>query len=315
MKKRKIELFIMILAILTAVAQVIYSVCYAYSIRYSQYGGVGLFIALLAFEFLIVLLYAIFTVRGVIKGSAQFVLSLKDGGAVKVTSSAFDELSHSISTVSAHFEALDKKNELKKELLINCIKLSDRAELIKAAMPLLLDITKANACCYYLVNNGTNKLETLDSCGFSTKLYRELDISIGEGFEGVCCKTGKTRMSTVDDEGLYSSTESNISKKYKNLMAVPVMSAESCVGVLTLAYIGEILDENVSDAEEIATYFAAAHEKDTRFEYYARQADEIKLHYNIIRDITSEVKKKDEEIALLKAELGELKKTRHDDQT
>ena len=315
MKKRKIEFFIIILAILTAVAQVIYSACYAYSIRYSTYSEAGLFIALLAFEFLIVLLYAIFTVRSVIKGSAQFVLSLKDGGAVKVTSSAFDELSHSISTVSAHLEALDKKNELKKELLITCIKLSDRAELIKAAMPLLLDITKANACCYYLVNNGTNKLETLDSCGFSTKLYRELDISIGEGFEGVCCKTGKTRMSAVDDEGLYSSTESNISKKYKNLMAVPVMSAESCVGVLTLAYIGEILDENVSDAEEIAAYFAAAHEKDTRFEYYARQSDEIKLHYNIIRDITSEVKKKDEEIALLKAELGELKKTRHDDQT
>ncbi len=311
MKKRRVELFLITLVVIAAAAQIIFAAVYTYDAGNRRFGAEGLFITVLAFEFMFVLLYVILIVHKVITGTAASVLALKDEGVGTIPTSIFEPLNESILEVTEYFNALRKKESLKKELLVKCIGISDRAELLKEAMPLLIDITKANACCYYFVNNGTNKLEIMNSFGFGTKLYKELDISIGEGLEGVCCKTCKTHMTGVNDDGKYISTGAYISKDYKNVMAVPVCSGERCVGVITLAYMGSIHKENIADAEEIASFFGAASEKNIRFEYFARQKNETDLHYNIIRDITSEAKKKDEEIALLRSEIEEMKKAQH----
>lgn len=307
MKKQKSESRLIGLVYGLCIVQVIYFMFYAYVTKDDDTGALSLFALILALEFFFLAGYAYSVIRRLLRLASASVLSLKNVGEASYVSSTFPEIDEALAEVEEDIKRERQTYEKKLQLITMCMETPVAADLFGKALPMILEITGADACAYYYVNNGTKKLELMESFGFSDKIYKSFDIEIGEGLEGGCCKSEKTRfLSEGEADEKYTYKVSYKKQAYQNVMAVPVKGNEGCVGVLSLAYKKSIQKKNIEEAEEVALLITPIHYNNSRYERYRRQRNEIKLQNTLIEDISVELKKKVEEIKELKDRISVL---------
>lgn len=305
MKKTKLDKILIICVFAVLVFQVIYLTLYSFLSSDGENAAISLYTAILAMEFLALFAYTLIVLRWLVKLVPPAILSLKDlGEPAPVQSAAFAEIDEAIKEVKMFKTREKNRNKKMLELFGLCINKPQPSELFKEGLPLIMDISGAEACAYYYVNYGSSKLELIDSCGFDRELYKAMDTDIGEGLEGACCKSGRICFFADDGkENKYTTISSVAKKSFKNIMAVPVRDGENCAGVLTLAYINIIESENIAAAEQISELLSAAHRSSIRHEEFLRLSNEINLQNRLIREVSEEIKEKDAEIESLKAQL------------
>ncbi|MCD8158017.1 MAG: GAF domain-containing protein [Clostridiales bacterium] len=301
MKKQRSDSKLIRAVYIMCLVQVIYFAVYAYVTREETTGVLSLFTLILAVEFFALAGYAASVIKRFLSLTVISVLSLKNKDKALFVSSTFPEIDKAVTEIG---ETINKEREIyekKIKLIATCTENPVAADLFDICLPLILEITGANACAYYYVNNGTKKLELMKAFGFSQKIYKVFDIEIGEGLEGACCKSMKTSFLSEDiKDDRYTSVTAHTNVVFQNVMAVPVKGKDGCVGVLTLAYKNTIHKTNIDAAEETAALLEPIHYNNSRYERYRRQKNEIKLQNTLIEDIMEELKKKNEEIEKLK---------------
>lgn len=288
-KGKKTALLYIVFAL--SAAQILYFTIYSFLTRDSENGIFSLFILILAIEFFILLVYSFMTFSRIVDSIVKGISYIKNPAERKSLGVGLAEVDDAISSVIEYYE--DEKNRAakKRQIMIACMENPVASELLKKELPTILDITGANACCYYYVNNGTGRLELMESYGFGKELYKAMDINIGEGLEGLCCKREKTCiLSEENAEIKYVSPSSYGKESFKNVIAVPIIGKdEGCVGVMTLAFKGDVSKKNIEDAEELAKFFSPVHYNNLRYEKYKRQTEELELQNNLIQDINHEL--------------------------
>ncbi len=297
MKRKKIEIIMSYIFGLIFALQVLYLMVYSYSMRKEPIGAAGLFITILAFELLLYYFYIYTRFKSLINDFISCVKSLKSKESVTVLSSGYTQINEALMDLREAFLKEVDIEKTKKEITYKCLTIYNKAELLRSIMPLIVEVAKADAICYYARNAITDRLEIVESLGFGGKLYSRLDAKVGEGLEGMCCK-GKITHVISDDDGSDNFKADNIyfKMKYKSVMAVPVCTDDECVGVLTLAYLKHINKESIECAEEIARYIGAAHKNVMEYEVRQRQKDEFDLQGKLLKDMAFELENAKKEI-------------------
>ncbi|MCD8239079.1 MAG: GAF domain-containing protein [Clostridiales bacterium] len=301
MKKTNLDTKLIICVYVLLFFQTVCLTLYAFLGTDDENAVLSAFAAMLSIEILALFTLGAVFLRRISMLVPKAVLTLKDGGE---RLPVFYDVDKAISDVKVFYDEERLRSKTLLELFKVSLKQPALTELLKEGLPLIMDISKAQACAYYSVNHASSKLELVDSCGFGRELYEAMDTDIGEGLEGACCKSGKICFFSEGSKDNKYNTISSIAKKnFKNIMALPVIDEGKCAGVLTLAYINEIKNENVSAGKDITAVLSAAHSGTLRHEEFLRQADELKLQNRMINEISESLKEKDAEIKKLKKEI------------
>ncbi|MCC8015062.1 MAG: GAF domain-containing protein [Eubacterium sp.] len=301
MKKTNLDTKLIICVYIVLVFQTVWLTLYSFLLADDDNAVLSIFASILSIEILVLFTLGAVFLRRISVLVPKAVLTLKDGGE---RLSVFYDVDKAISDVKMFYDSEKLKSQKLLELFRVCLKQPSLSELLKDAIPLIMEISKAQACAYYNVNHAGSKLELADSCGFGRDLYEAMDTDIGEGLEGACCKSGKICFfADAEKDDKYNTVSSIAKKNFKNIMALPVIDEGKCAGVLTLAYIEPIEDENISAGERITAVLSAAHSGTLRHEEFLRQADELKLQNRMINEISEGLKEKDAEIERLKSEI------------
>lgn len=301
MKKQRANSVLINIVLLMSLLQIVYFIVYSFLTRNEDNGILSLFMLILATEFFMLLVYTYITfsrlIDSVIKG-IYYIKNVDDRQMLGITLSDVDA---AITEVINYYEEEKRRERKKMDLIMTCIENPIASELLKNGIPTVLDITEADACAYYYADNGTGKLELMESYGFSDELYKTMDMNIGEGLEGKCCKICRTCIFSEDEkDNKYASASSYSKEAFKNVMAVPVLGNDGCVGVMTLAYKKTIQKNNIKLAEDLARIFSPIHYSNLRYEAYKRQLNELELQSNLINDMNEELNKKKKELQELK---------------
>lgn len=220
--------------------------------------------------------------------------SISKGEVVKFApSKAFVRVYDALESLSVH---LKRQNRIKASIfnIINALAVNIQLEkLLEALLPKVIEGTRSNWGAFYIVSSVTNKLEIKASLGFSKNVYKEFDISIGEGFIGQAAQSNEIQIITDIPEDTTYCTRTFLGKvKPKSMMIVPISTQHELVGLLVLASITEYQEEQIEVIKSIRYYLGMSVSNAATYERMERLSKELQFQNQLIQNMNDELEEK-----------------------
>lgn len=169
----------------------------------------------------------------------------------------------------------------------------DLQNLINDILPKMIEGSGSNWGAFYLYNSATNKLEIKNSLGFSKNIYKEFDLSVGEGFIGSKLNSKEiTVIKDIPEDTVYISKTLVGTIKPKSLMIVPLFNKKEFVAILVLGSIYDYSDEEIQIMEEIRSYLGIAIVNGKTYEMEQRYSKELAFQNQMIQNVSDELESK-----------------------
>jgi PAS domain S-box-containing protein len=218
---------------------------------------------------------------------------IKDAGIPREPS---EELADVYESLDELYQSLKRRDQNRLEILniVNSAASSIELEkLLESFMPKLVEILRSSWGCFYLANNATNKLEIKSSVGFGKNVYKEFDLTIGEGFIGMAAlKREPVIVTDIPDDTVYMIKTFMGTIKPKNIMLVPIINQEQLMGVLALGSIYAYTNDDIELVNLIKYYIGAAIANSVVYERSKRLANELKFQNKLIQDLNNDLETK-----------------------
>jgi two-component system chemotaxis sensor kinase CheA len=165
--------------------------------------------------------------------------------------------------------------------------------LFESLLPNLIRHLKSNCGAFYLANNTAGKLELRSSVGFSNNIYREFDLTIGEGLVGMAA--------TSKDVTLYNDLPGDstfVTKTFlgqmspRGIMMVPIINNDLLVGVLCLSSLYRYTQEQLDSVNLIKYYIGLAIGNCITYERSKRLTNELQFQNSLIQSLNDELETK-----------------------
>lgn len=169
----------------------------------------------------------------------------------------------------------------------------DLQKLLNELLPKVIEGTRSNWGAIYVFNSATSKLEIKASLGFSKNIYKEFDISLGEGFIGKSIESKKINiLYDIPDDTVYTSRTFIGTIKPKCLMTVPILSQGELVATLVLGSIYDYTDEQMDVVKMIRYYLGVAVNNGLAYERTQRLTKELQFQNQLIQNLNDELEVK-----------------------
>lgn len=169
----------------------------------------------------------------------------------------------------------------------------DLQKLLNELLPKVIEGTRSNWGAVYVFNSATGKLEIKTSLGFSKNIYKEFDITLGEGFIGQAVQSKKIQiLEDIPDNTVYISRTFIGTIKPKCMMTVPIMSQGELVATLVLASIYNYTDEQMDVVKMIRYYLGVAITNGLAYERTQRLTKELQFQNQLIQNLNDELEQK-----------------------
>lgn len=206
---------------------------------------------------------------------------------------SFADVYEGFSTVIKHL----RKHEMEKQELLNIISSiagnMEFEKMLETLMPGLLRITQSTCGAFYLLNQGSNKLQIKYSHGFSKNLFSEFDMPLGEGFFGADFVSREVRIfKDVPEDTLYVMRTFLGKIKPKSIMVVPIVTQEALTGAVVLSSIYNYTEENVEMIELVKYYVGVAVGNGITYEKTKRLTNELKFQNKLIQNLNEDLETK-----------------------
>ena len=220
--------------------------------------------------------------------------SLSKGEAVHYTpSKAFARIYNALESLRVH---LKRQSRIKSRIfnIIDALAVNIQLEkLLEALLPKVIEATRSNWGAFYIVSSVTNKLEIKASLGFSKNVYKEFDISIGEGFIGKAAQSNEIQIISDIPEDTAYCTRTFLGKvKPKCMMIVPISTQHELVGLLVLASIKEYQEEQIEVIESIRSYLGMSVSNAVTYERTEKLSKELQFQNQLIQNMNDELEEK-----------------------
>ncbi len=188
------------------------------------------------------------------------------------------------------FSKREKENIAINEILASTSASMEIEKFFDAIMQKLLDLTQSNWIAFYLVDKNINKLQIKSSIGFSQKIYKQFDITVGEGFVGAVAATGQVKIiADIPDDTIYLSHTILGKIKPKSLLLVPVVDDDEVVeGVVVLGSLYGYNDDHVNTMYKIRSCISIAIYNNNFYNVSQRLSKEIKFQNQLIQDLNTD---------------------------
>lgn len=169
----------------------------------------------------------------------------------------------------------------------------DLQKLLNELLPKIIEGTRSNWGAVYLFNSATGKLEIKTSLGFSKNIYKEFDITLGEGFIGQSIQSKKIQvLEDIPEDTVYVSRTFIGTIKPKCIMTVPIMSQGELVATLVLGSIYNYTDEQMDVIKMIRYYLGVAITNGLAYERTQRLTKELQFQNQLIQNLNDELEQK-----------------------
>lgn len=191
---------------------------------------------------------------------------------------------------------LKRQNRTKDRIfkVINALAVNIQLEnLLEALLPKVIEGTRSNWGAFYVASAVTNKLEIKASLGFSKNVYKEFDISIGEGFIGQAAQNNEIQVITDIPEDTIYSVRTFLGKvKPKSMMIVPISTQHELVGILVLASIYDYNEEQIEVIKSIRYYLGMSVSNAMTYERTERLSKELQFQNQLIQNMNDDLEEK-----------------------
>lgn len=169
----------------------------------------------------------------------------------------------------------------------------DLQKLLNELLPKIIEGTRSNWGAVYLFNSSTGKLEIKTSLGFSKNIYKEFDLTLGEGFIGQAIQSKKIQiLEDIPENTVYVSRTFIGTIKPKCMMTVPIMSEGELVALVVLASIYNYTDEQMDVVKMIRYYLGVAITNGLAYERTQRLTKELQFQNQLIQNFNDELEQK-----------------------
>ncbi len=169
----------------------------------------------------------------------------------------------------------------------------DLQKLLNELLPKIIEGTRSNWGAVYLFNSSTGKLEIKTSLGFSKNIYKEFDLTLGEGFIGQAIQSKKIQiLEDIPENTVYVSRTFIGTIKPKCMMTVPIMSQGELVALVVLASIYNYTDEQMDVVKMIRYYLGVAITNGLAYERTQRLTKELQFQNQLIQNFNDELEQK-----------------------
>ncbi|HHW68246.1 MAG TPA: PAS domain S-box protein [Epulopiscium sp.] len=233
-------------------------------------------------------------VYGQIDALMKNIESISKGEEADFTpSKAFEKVYNALESLRGH---LKRQNRIKVKTfnIINALAVNIQLEkLLEDLLPKVIDATRSNWGAFYIASSVTNKLEIKASFGFSKNVYKEFDISIGEGFIGQAAQSNEIQIISDIPEDTAYCTRTFLGKiKPKSLMVVPISTQHELVGILVLASITDYQEEQIEVIKSIRYYLGMSVSNAMIYERTERLSKELQFQNQLIQNMNDELEEK-----------------------
>ena len=176
----------------------------------------------------------------------------------------------------------------------------DFEKTLEELLPKLRTLTNSTCCAFYMVSNNS-KLTLKHSVGFSKNVYREFDLTLGEGFIGsLALEKGITIVYDVPEDTIYMVRTFLGMLKPRNLMVTPVSYDDQLAGVFVCASIGSYTDDHLDFIEKIRYFLGIAVGNGINDEKNKRLHNEMIFQNKLIQNQHEEMRRrlKDKEMLI-----------------
>jgi len=172
--------------------------------------------------------------------------------------------------------------------------------LLEDLIPRIIEGTRSNWGAFYVVNSATNKLEIKSSLGFTKNVYKEFDISIGEGFMGQAAKDKKIQIiRDIPDDTIYIGKTFMGTIKPKAIMIVPICAQHELVGTLVLASVYDYGEEQIEVIRSVGYYLGMAIHNTMTYGRIEKTLKELQFQNQLIQNMNNELEEKIKEASEL----------------
>ncbi len=169
----------------------------------------------------------------------------------------------------------------------------DLHKLLDELLPKVIEGSRSNWGAIYLFNSATGKLEIKTSLGFSKNIYKEFDITLGEGFLGKAIQSKKIQiLKDIPDDTVYISRTFIGTIKPKCIMTVPIISQGELVATLVLGSIYDYTEEQIDVIKMIKYHLGVAITNGLSYERSQRLTKELRFQNQIIQNLVDESENK-----------------------
>ncbi|MDR0958578.1 MAG: GAF domain-containing protein [Clostridiales bacterium] len=194
----------------------------------------------------------------------------------------------------ASYIETQEKNRAEMLTMINslAINISDVESLMRTMLPKLLDITKSEWSAFYLANNASQKLELKASIGFSSDMYKDFDMNIGEGFIGRVAVTKQMKVINDLPQDTIFCVKTFLGRIIPNsLVIAPIIYNEELLGVLVLGSVSNFSQKQLEFLELIKVYVGALVFNGIAYENKMRLVSQLELQSRQMNDLHDELEK------------------------
>lgn len=225
-------------------------------------------------------------VKNVSNNDKEFVLYENDEPKLKELYEAVNELQRNLKQQG---RSKDTTFKIINTLAVNI----DLEKLLNELLPKVIEGSRSNWGAVYLYNSSTGKLEIKTSLGFSKNIYKEFDITLGEGFIGKAVQSKKIQiLENIPDDTVYISRTFIGTIKPKCMMTVPIMSQGDLVATLVLASIYDYTEEQMDVIKMIRYYLGVAITNGLTYERTQRLTKELQFQNQLIQNLNDELENK-----------------------
>lgn len=213
----------------------------------------------------------------------------------------FDE-AKGVEMASLYLAAQQLQQKFKKEnnihlaalTIINALALNiELNSLIDAVLPKILSVTKSNWGVFYIYNKATEKMELKHSIGLSRNVYREFDVSIGEGMIGIAAQTREISIfKDIPDDTVYENKTFLGKINPKSIMTIPILSQDAVVAVIAVASMYNYTKEQRVAMNMVRNYLGLAVSNCLTYERTQRLSKELQFQNELIQNMNDELEKK-----------------------
>lgn len=166
-------------------------------------------------------------------------------------------------------------------------------KLIDVVLLKIVEETNSNWGVFYLCNANTEKLELKKSIGLSKKIYKEFDITVGEGFVGISAMKDDVKVyNEIPEDVVFENRTFLGNIKPKGIMILPIKEKSELVALIVLGSMYSYDEECIEVMRGIKNYLGIAVSNCLTYERSQRLTNELRFQNQLIQNMNDDLEKK-----------------------
>lgn len=165
--------------------------------------------------------------------------------------------------------------------------------LIDVVMVRLVEEMGSNWGVFYLYNKQTGKMELKKSLGLSKNIYKEFDVTVGEGIIGLTAQTLEVKIFRDIPADTKFENKTFLGRIIpKNVMTVPITNGEELKAVIAFGSIYDFTEEQLKLIDLLRNYIGFSVSNCVAYEKTQRLTKELQFQNQLIQNMNDELEKK-----------------------